>query len=182
MKNKRNGVVFVQITLADAVSLKSLLGKRIHELLSERESVSTVVYKVGDSIPESYDERSMEEVTVELNDVRSDVRNLSLIVAKKNLETFIDWSGSQIPLTSALELSKQLRGEVNDLKGFGKRKKEGLQTGWGSEDNKVLCLYEPREYKELGSKLERQVNKLSSDINNKNYNTLIEFPEASKYF
>lgn len=172
----------MNITLADGVSLKSLLGKKIQELISERHSVSSVVLLKGEKPPENNDERTMEEVTIELEEVRSDYRELTLLLAESNLNNTVIWDNKEIPLTVALELSKQLRGEVNELKSFGNRKKEGIQSSWGSDDRYEITTYEPREYKDKASKLERQVNKLSSDINNKNFNTYIEFSSASKYF
>jgi hypothetical protein len=175
-------VILLKITLADAVHLKSLIGKQIQELISERHSVSSVIIKKGDTIPSNLNERTMEEVTEELNDVRDDYRELSLLLAELNFKNTVIWNGESIPLTAALELSKQLRGEVNELKNFGRKKKEGLHSSWGNDDSYEITNYEPRDYKEKANKLERQVNKLSSDINNKNYNTYLDFNSASKYF
>ena len=171
----------MKITLAEAVNLKSIVGKRLIELQQERTRAAVVkVAKKGDEIEVS--ERTLDEITAELTEARTDIRQLGLLLATANLANTVVWDGVEIPLTVALELAKQLRGEVAALKGFGNYKKEEqVSERWSGESFFQVTTFEPKEYKAAALTLDRQVNKLSSDLNHKNYTIQVEFPAAVKY-
>lgn len=172
----------MKITLAQAVPLKGIISRRIQELLSERISVSTITVEKGQQYEAP--ERSMEIVTAELNQAREDFRKLDITMTAANLTNTVKWDGQDISITEAIELSKQTRAEVNVIKALGSRKKQEKETiryGLTENNNYVIALYEPEEYRQKALKLERQVNKLSQDIEAKNHSVEIEFAAASRY-
>ncbi|MNH39246.1 hypothetical protein D3C79_1003840 [compost metagenome] len=62
------------------------------------------------------------------------------------------------------------------------REKESVRFGYG--ENTMLyeiALYEPDEYRERATKLEKDAHKLSNLINSKNYSIQINFDD-SRYF
>jgi len=171
------------INLNIAVNLKSQIGKNIQELLRERTEVSTVKSPKGEKYDDKLPIRTLAEVEAELEGARKDYRQLVKLMAQHNLAHSVKWDGEEITLTEALELSKQLRGEVNVKKSMGQRKKQEVEDNWrnpGSE-NIVYALYDPEVYRKGAQKLSRQVEKLSIDIDMKNGDVKFEFPAASKY-
>lgn len=67
-------------------------------------------------------------------------------------------------------------------KDFSMREKESVRFGYG--ENTMLyeiALYEPDEYRERATKLEKDAHKLSNLINSKNYSIQINFDD-SRYF
>ncbi|MDF2534087.1 MAG: hypothetical protein K0R18_244 [Bacillales bacterium] len=171
----------MKITLAQAVPLRGIISRRIQELLHERNSVSVVTIEKGDTYEKPV--RSMELVTEELTQAREDLRKLDIVMTTANLSAFVKWDGEDICITEAIELSKQIRGEVTQVKAFGNRKKQEKETNWRSPEssNIVVALYEPETYRQLALKLERQVNKLSQDIEAKNHTVEIEYAGAIRY-
>lgn len=171
------------INLNIAVNLKSQVGKHIQELLRERTEASTVKAPKGEKYDDKLPARSVAEIEVELNEARNDYRQLVKLMSQHNLENTVAWDGEQITLTEALELTKQLRGEINVKKSMGQRKKQEVEDNWrnpGSE-NIVHALYDPEEYRKAAQKLSRQVEKLSIDIDMKNGKVEFDFPAADKY-
>lgn len=170
----------MKITLAQAVPLRTIISRRIQELLQERVNVSSVEVEQG----EKYEKpaRSMEEITAELEVARNDFRALDVAMAKANLENTIEWDGKEISIMEAIELAKQLRGEVDQLKKFGKRKKQERHTSWRNETVTIAyAMYDPEEYRKRALKLERQVNRLSQEIEAKNHRVEFEFEPAIRY-
>lgn len=170
----------MKITLAQAVHLRSIIGRRIQELVHERVSVSTVQASKGEKYEKP--ERTMEEVTLELNEARKHYRELDFAATSANLQSKISWDGEEISITEALEISKQLRGEVSELKRFGQRKKQEKEFNYRSESESfVYAMYEPEVYRQNALKLERKVNRLSQEIEATNHRTDFEFAPASIY-
>lgn len=170
----------MRITLAQAVPLRGIISRRIQELLTERNNVSVAEAKQG----ETYDTpiRNMEEVSNELEIARNDFRKLDVAMAVFNLNEKLVWDGSEVSIIEAIELAKQLRGEVSQLKNFGQRKKQERSTDWRSNETTVVhALYDPEEYRKNALKMERQVNRLSQEIEAKNHKVEFDFEAASRY-
>lgn len=170
----------MNITLAQALPLRNSINRRIHELISERNQVAFVEVEKGGQYEKPT--RTVEQVTEELNVTRSDFRALDVAMAAENLKAKVEWDGREVSLTEAIELSKQIRGEVNELKRFGQRKKQERQASWRTEEvTYVHAQFEPEEYRKSALKLERQVNKLSSEIERKNHFVEFDFVAAERY-
>lgn len=170
----------MKITLDEAVALRGIISRRIQDLIKERVSVSTAEAKPG----EDYEKptRTVEEVTSELNEARKDFRKLDVLMAKTNIENTINWDGNEITITEAIELAKQLRGEVHSLKNFSSKKKQERRTNWQNVvESVIFALFDPEAYRKEALKMERQVNKLSSNIAHKNHLVEVDFEPASKY-
>lgn len=173
------------ITLAEAIPLRKMLERRINELFSERWDKSHVVIEKGESY-ESYS-RTMEKVSEEIYELQRDFRLLGRFVAEANLAQKITWNGEEVSMIEAIELSKQMRMDLNQLKTFGSRKKtervmERGRRGPGSDAPSLLtvALFDPEEYRQKALKLERQVNRLSAIIEHQNHLVSIPF-DASPY-
>ncbi|MEK4759053.1 hypothetical protein MHH85_02245 [Viridibacillus sp. FSL E2-0187] len=72
------------ITLAEAVKLKSILTKKVHELSSELQRVAFVQVEKGEEPKPS--KRLLTEVDTELEDVRKDIRILDKLVYRANID------------------------------------------------------------------------------------------------
>lgn len=176
-------VILMKITLAQALPVRNAISRRIQELLQERNRVAFVEVEKG----EQYEKptRSIEVVTKELEETRMDFRRLDVSVATENLKATIQWDGEEISLIEAIEIAKQIRGEVKDLKNFGNRKKQERKAsnGWGNSDANIIvfAMYEPEEYRKKALKLEREVTRLSLEIERKNHFVEFEFANAERY-
>ena len=173
------------ITLAEAIPLRKMLERRISELFSERWDKSYVVIEKGESY-EPY-ARTMEKLSEEIYELQRDFRLLGKLVAEANLAQKITWNGEELSMMEAIELAKQLRMDLTQLKTFGSRKKmervmERGRRGPGNESASLLtvALFDPEEYRQKALKLERQVNRLSAIIEHQNHLVTIPF-DASRY-
>lgn len=167
------------IPLAEAVKLKSVLTKKIPELIQEIHLVSHVIIEKGET-PKSSG-RLLKEVEAELAQVRKDARTLDRLIYRANIDNTINFKGEEFPIVEAIELASQLRAEASLCKDLGKSEKERLYSG---RDNVVLyqvALYDPIAYREKANELEKEAHRLSNLINAKNYQVQIEFDD-SNYF
>jgi uncharacterized protein YeeX (DUF496 family) len=170
----------LEISLLEALPLRNAIARRIQELLQERDRVAFVEFEKGEEYEKP--ERSVEEITTELNEVREDYRKLDVLVAKANLEAKVEWDGKEITITEAIELAKQLRGEASKLKNYGRSKKQERKYSIG--DTKTVyrkALFEPSEMQKQGLKLERMADRLSLAIEKANHLHTIKFDAAEKY-
>jgi hypothetical protein len=174
----------MNITLAQALPVRNSISRRIQELLRERSRVAFVEAEKGEQYEKP--QRSIEEVTKELEETRADYRTLDVLVSQENLRATVNWDGKEISLVEAIELAKQIRGEVNVLKDFGNRQKQERKSaqGWGGNTDAnviVHALYDPEQYRKAALKLEREVNRLSLEIDKKNHGVEFTFVNADKY-
>lgn len=171
----------MQISLLEALPLRNSISRRIQELLQERDRVAYVEFEKG----EEYEtpDKTIEEVTNELNEVRNDYRHLDLVVTKANLEAKVVWDDQEITITEAIELAKQLRGEAHKIKSYGNSKKQDRKPQNYGETRTVYrkAMFEPSKLQKEGLKLERIANRLSLAIEKANHIHTIEFAAADKY-
>ncbi len=168
------------INLAEAVKLKSILGKKIQELVEELHRSAFVTVEKGQAPKTS--NRALAIIEGELAQVRLDARTLDRLVYEANIQNFVNFKGEQLALVEAIELATQLRAEVELCKGFSMREKESVRLGYG--ENTVLydiAMYEPDAYRERAIQLEKDAHKLSNLINAKNYSIQLNFDD-SRYF
>ncbi|RXT07902.1 hypothetical protein [Ammoniphilus sp. CFH 90114] len=173
------------ITLAEAIPLRKMLERRINELFSERWEHAYVIIEKGDSY-EPYP-RTMDIISEEIYELQRDYRVLGRLVTEANLSQKMTWNGEEVTLMEAIELAKQLRMDLNQLKSFSTRKKterlmERGRRGPSSDASSLMtvALYDPEVYRQKALKLERQVNRLSASIEHQNHMVSIPF-DASKY-
>ncbi|KOY82291.1 hypothetical protein I6G82_00130 [Lysinibacillus macroides] len=168
------------INLAEAVKLKSILGKKIQELVEELHRSAFVTVEKGQAPKTS--NRALVIIEAELAQVRRDARTLDRLVYEANIQNCVDFKGEQLALVEAIELATQLRAEAELCKGFSMREKESVRLGYG--ENTVLydiAMYEPDVYRERAIQLEKDAHKLSNLINAKNYSIQLNFDD-SRYF
>lgn len=168
------------INLAEAVKLKSILAKKVQELVSELHRSAFVTVEKGQAPKTS--NRAMNVIEAELTQVRLDVRTLDRLVYEANIKNTVDFKGEKLSLVEAIELATQLRADVELCKQFSMHEKESVRMGYG--ENTMLyeiAMYEPDEYRERAITLEKDAHKLSNLINAKNYSIEINFDD-SRYF
>lgn len=168
------------INLAEAVKLKSILAKKVQELVSELHRSAFVTIEKGQAPKTS--NRAMKVIEAELAQVRLDMRTLDRLVYEANIKNSVDFKGEKLALVEAIELATQLRADAELCKQFSMHEKESVRMGYG--ENTMLyeiAMYEPDEYRERAITLEKDAHKLSNLINAKNYSVEINFDD-SQYF
>lgn len=168
------------INLAEAVKLKSILGKKVQELISELHRSAFVTVEKGQAPKTS--NRAMKVIETELAQVRLDARTLDRLVYEANINNSVDFKGKTLALVEAIELATQLRADAELCKQFSMHEKDSVRMGYG--ENTLLyeiAMYEPDEYRERAIQLEKDAHKLSNLINAKNYSVTISFDD-SQYF
>ncbi|MGE7676166.1 hypothetical protein ACQKMV_21825 [Lysinibacillus sp. NPDC094403] len=168
------------INLAEAVKLKSILAKKVQELVSELHRSAFVTVEKGQAPKTS--NRAMKVIEAELAQVRLDVRTLDRLVYEANIKNSVDFKGEKLALVEAIELATQLRADAELCKQFSMHEKETVRMGYG--ENTMLyeiAMYEPDEYRERAITLEKDAHKLSNLINAKNYSVEVNFDD-SRYF
>ncbi|MFJ8515818.1 hypothetical protein [Lysinibacillus xylanilyticus] len=168
------------INLAEAVKLKSILAKKVQELVSELHRSAFVTVEKGQAPKTS--NRAMKVIEAELVQVRLDVRTLDRLVYEANIINTVDFKGEKLALVEAIELATQLRADVELCKQFSMHEKESVRMGYGETTMLYeIAMYEPDEYRERAITLEKDAHKLSNLINAKNYSVEINFDD-SRYF
>jgi hypothetical protein len=171
----------MKITLAEALPLRAAIMRRISELIAERNEVSTITYVPGEVGNIEYPARKVDEITAEIEEARADFRKLDILMAKANVTETLEWEGQSYTIVEAIEIAKQMRSEVAELKRLAGRRKEEIQRGFGGTVTITRTLYEPEEMRKKAIELEKRANRLSQLIDKKNYQVEIDFPEAEKY-
>ena len=168
------------INLAEAVKLKSILAKKVQELVSELHRSAFVTVEKGQAPKTS--NRAMKVIEAELAQVRLDVRTLDRLVYEANIKNTVDFKGEKLALVEAIELATQLRADVELCKQFSMHEKESVRMGYGETTMLYeIAMYEPDDYRERAITLEKDAHKLSNLINAKNYSVEINFDD-SRYF
>ena len=167
------------ISLAEAVKLKSILNKKTQELISEIHSVSHTIVEKGEEpkVPE----RTLQQIDLELQDVRNDARLLDRLIYEANIQNTISFEGQEYTLVEAIELAIQLRSQTALYKELGTSEKESFFHNSGDAIFYRVALYEPNDYRQKANELEKSAHRLSNTINAKNYQVQINFDD-SKYF
>ncbi|ANU11906.1 hypothetical protein A1A1_17135 [Planococcus antarcticus DSM 14505] len=168
------------LSLAEAVKLKSVLAKRIHELEEEMDRVAFVEMEKGSKKPKQA--RSLSKVEEEIDDIRKDFRLLDKLMYQANFKNKVSFNGEELAIVEAIELATQLRAKARKFKEFGSSAKEDLQFGYG-EGVPVIrkAMFDPEEYRVKAVEQERLANRLSNAINTKNYSIVLDF-DSDKYF
>lgn len=168
------------ISLAEAVKLKSVLAKRIHELEEEMDRVAFVEVEKG-SKPLKL-ERPLSKVEEEIDEIRKDFRLLDKLMYRANYENEVSFNDDSLTIVEAIELATQLRAKARKFKTFGTAVKEAPLYGYGDSVPIVrLAMFDPEEYRVKAVEAERLANRLSNAINTKNYSVMLDF-DAEKYF
>jgi hypothetical protein len=170
----------MKITLAQAIDIRSAISKRIQELLNERNSSAVVSYY--DESEMIYPNRKLEEVEQELNETRKDYLEIDQLINTQNLKKVIDWEDEKISIYTAIELAKQIQGEVNILKSMGSRKAIDTSIQYGSPNVLTTkALYNVEEYRQKSIELSKKSRLLSQTIQATNHKLTIDFSKAEKY-
>ncbi|KAB7666905.1 hypothetical protein [Bacillus sp. B1-b2] len=168
-----------KISQAEAVKLRSVLSKRIHELEEEMYRVAFVQIEAGKVMPKQ--KRTMIEVEKEIEEVRNDYRLLDKLMYRANIDYEINFENTNIPIVEAIELATQLRAKARKYKQFAAAEKEEYVYSYENVQLMKVATFEPEEYRVKAMECERQANRLSNLINSKNYQIQLEF-DSEKYF
>ncbi|MEW9110433.1 MAG: hypothetical protein AB2374_13855 [Cytobacillus gottheilii] len=168
------------ISLAEAVKLKSVLSKRIHELEEEMDRTAFVEIEKGTQPPKQ--SRTLAQVESDLAAIRKDFRLLDVLMYKANSINEIEFEGNHYTIVEAIELAAQLRAQARKYKVYGSvHKEEFLYAVGDSSAMHRVATFEPEEYRLKALETERQANRLSNAINAKNYSILLDF-NGDQYF
>ncbi|MBO1909936.1 hypothetical protein [Sporosarcina sp. 6E9] len=169
-----------KISLAEAVKLKSVLTKRIHELEEEVRRVAFTTIEKGAS-PE-LGPRTLSIVETELETVRLDARILDRLMYRANIDHTIEFKGEEIAIVEAIELATQLRAKARLYKELSFSPKEEIQFSY-AETTPVyrVALFNPEDYRLKALQAEKDAHKLSNLINAKNYAIQVNFNDEN-YF
>lgn len=169
-----------KISLAEAVKLKSVLSKRIHELEEEMDRVAFVEIEKGSKVPVQV--RSLVNVEQDIEEVRKDFRLLDKLMYQANIENELVFNDESLTIVEAIELATQLRAKARKYKEYGASSKEDHPYPFGETVSIVkVAMFDPEVYRLKGLEIERQANRLSNLINAKNYSIELDF-DSEKYF
>lgn len=169
--------MMANISLAEAVKLKSLLLKRVHELEEEIMRVAfTIIEK--DTVPE-VGPRTVSVVDNEITGTRKDIRTLDKLIYEANINNTVTFKDKAYTIVEAIELATQMRAQARIYKQLGASEKQRVQYGYGEGATYVqVALFNPEEYRLNALQYEKDANKLSGIINAKNYSVSIPFDDA----
>ena len=164
------------IYLAEAVKLKSIIRKRLMELIEERERVAFSTIEKGQPLPEQV--RSLEQVEQEIERVRKDARTLDRLVYRANIDTTLTFENETLPIVEAIEYAIQLRAAAEEAKTFAAADPESLVYGYGDQlPIYRVARFDPETYRKRALLLERRAHVLSNAINATNYQVTVPFDD-----
>ncbi len=170
----------MRLSLAELLPLKVTMSKLIQDKIHERDSVAYVEFGKGDD--EVLPDKTFDQLTHELAEIRDDYRKIDFLIAKANIDHMVEWEDEELSIASAIELAKQFRGEVSLLKRYSRSKPmERVETYHMQETVYRKALFEPSELKARAEKFEKKANRLSMAIEKQNHKVDVEFKEAEKY-
>lgn len=170
----------MKLTLAELLPLKVTMSKLLHEKIAERETIAYIEFAKGEE--ETVPDRTFDELTTEIREIRKDYRKIDYIIAKANVENLVEWEDGRLSIVEAIELAKQIRGEANLLKEFSRSKPMERLTRYHMEEATYRkALFDPSKLRKRAEKLEKKANRLSMMIEKQNHKVESEFEEASKY-
>ena len=168
------------ISLAEAVKLKSVLSKRIHELEEEMDRLAFIEMEKESPAPKQT--RTLKDVEKDIKVVRKDFRLLDKLMYQANIENEIIFNDETLSIVEAIELASQLRARARKYKEFGSAVKEEFLYSIGESGAMIrVAQFEPEDYRLKAIETERKANRLSNLINAKNYAVELEF-DGDKYF
>lgn len=168
------------ISLAEAVKLKSVLSKRIHELEEEMDRLAFIEMEKESPAPKQT--RTLKDVEKDIKVIRKDFRLLDKLMYRANIENEIIFNDESLSIVEAIELASQLRARARKYKEFGSAVKEEFLYSIGESGAMIrVAQFEPEDYRLKAIETERKANRLSNLINAKNYAVELEF-DGDKYF
>lgn len=168
------------ISLAEAVKLKSVLSKRIHELEDEMDRLAFV--EMEKESPALRQTRTLKDVEKDIKVIRKDFRLLDKLMYKANIENEIIFNNETLSIVEAIELASQLRARARKYKEFGAAVKEEFLYSISESGAMIrVAQFEPEDYRLKAIETERKANRLSNLINAKNYAVELPF-EGDQYF
>jgi hypothetical protein len=171
------------ISLADAVHLRARILAYRSELDAARRRGAIVLVQKGEA-PDT-PSTTVEQYTEQMAEASADYRMLDVAMARLNLDNRVTWDGHEIPLMEALQLAKDLRLQIAELKTLGARLKvQRLRPGPMGRDGGdfvEVAMYDPEAMRKQADQLERQVMRLSRLIDRCNEEVMFDYPPAVKY-
>lgn len=170
----------MKISLAEALPLRVELFRKIRELRQEREGAASIQYFEVPGVDVNEEEllpkRTMAEISAELNQTVLDYTNLDQMISAMNIQSTIDWKGTEISIQSAINLAKMWREELAHCKSFAHRKPISKGTSYSSSNILVTkLLYDPEVFVDIYKQLEKDLPRLSTAIEKKNHQVEFEF-------
>ena len=164
------------MNLADANTLKQLLHEQIDTLTEEVEHVAFILLESGESLP-TIQSRSLQDIEMELERVRLDLRQIDRLIQEANLRAIVDTHDGPLPLVEAIELSVQLRVQARLYKKLSLRPKREFVRG---AEIVKHALYDPELYRLKAQDIEKRANQIDRAIQSVYCRTEIDF-DASRY-
>lgn len=172
----------MEIKLSQAITLMSVIRKRLLDLKQERNQLAFLYIQKGDKY-ELPQDRTFDQVTEELETVQNDLLQLETLIAKANTQSCIQWDGKEITIGEAIQLAKLYREQAQDYASYGSQRNNEIDRQRSLSMNTIVRVltYDPKKYAEKSQKLLRKANKLSDLIDEANIKTFIHFPRYSVY-
>jgi len=170
----------MQISVAEAINLKSLLTKKHDELLCEQRNIESYYTETEDKPEEN--PLKMESI---IDELENEMITLDQILAASNVVTIVT-SSEALTVQSAIQTARLQRARLERLKRYASQRKKvqrsqyDMSMGRSIQVNQVL-VYDPEELKPVVQALERFVTRLSLAIDACNVNTIVEVSFADKY-
>ena len=172
----------VEIKLSQAITLLSVIRKRVEELEQERNKAAFLYIEKGDEY-ELPKERTFDQINAELEAAKMDLWELEAKIAKANTKNHIEWDGQKITIGEAIQLAKLYREQSREYANYGSFRNNEIDRHHGLSSKIIVRVltYDPKKYAEKAQKLIRKANKLSDLIDEKNTRVRINFPRYSEY-
>ncbi len=167
----------MRIVLGEALRIAKDSEIRVKELRYLRDAVAFVTYAVGEAPEEP--ERTVDEVTKEINELSAKARYLRQLVANENLKqvTEFELDGDRITLAEALLLLSQMMAGREYIKTLANARPKVRKTGYNGIVEYTEVTFDIDKMKDSLKTIERDIQKLRIAIDKVNVTTELEVPD-----
>lgn len=173
-----------ELALAEAIPLMATMSQKIERLDKEIRSLAIVSFEKGDKYDREEPAKEISELLAEMGRLQSDLRTLKAKVSAANRSFLVALGdGEEVSLEEALLLVKDWRGQLPLLRYLAQLpdKPRAMPDYYRSGSMYQIAAGDPKHYRSLADRLERQANRLSVLIDRANLEASISIDPESEF-
>lgn len=167
----------MKLNLTELVNLKVSMNRKLSQLQSERNSFKFVTVEKPEDA--EYDPTLVEDISEKILQIIRDLAKLEAILSFENSKKS-DLYG--ITILEGISYIKRMRNELSEYQEMSKTVKKTLNTSrWEGGVGYKMATFDPETFKNMAVLIEKEINKISRELDKRNFTTEVEVDFADKY-
>ena len=167
----------MKLNLTEVVNLKVSMTRLLSNLQSERQGL---LYETLEQAPESVETNPrIVKLTEEIQEV---IMNLARVESILGHENNAIHAGYDSTILESISYIKRMRGELSQYQSMAMaQKKTFTNSRWDGGTGYKVAKFAPEYWKSLAIETEKNINRLSRELDKRNFTTEVIVPFADKY-